>query len=272
MRLEKRVLALAAFAIASTPAWCVGTITSVNNSNGAIGEDLVVGDEQLTTINGSTHDATVTVVAYNNGVYQGTATPGTTDGNGHFTVSGHATQGSVGDRVDTWFVGGMQVGQPIDYEVISVPNTLTVKNVALTTFPSAGCPNGWTFGIAIDITYQVSSTVGGTYDTGVPIVPYEVYQFFDNNNVPANSGEGPIGPVAGYSDSSETTNDIGIFHDVPVFTCWYMAFSDAGANQTISMYIGDNQYPVRGLKRFTTNSSSSGHGSITNGSDVSASR
>jgi hypothetical protein len=45
----------------------------------------------------------------------GTFTIGTTDGSGNFTTSGHATEGSVGNRTDIWSVGSTDSDRHVYY-------------------------------------------------------------------------------------------------------------------------------------------------------------
>lgn len=70
-----------------------------------LGEDLVVGDAKTTTITGAAPNAPVTVHAFLNEVDEGTAAVGTTSAQGGFTVTGHATEASIGDHTDIWSVG-----------------------------------------------------------------------------------------------------------------------------------------------------------------------
>jgi hypothetical protein len=200
-----------------------------------------VGDLKTTTITGAAQNSPVTVHAFQNGTDLGTAN---TDAQGHFTVSGHATQSSIGDRTDIWSVGGVAVGQ-VEYEVIPPPTSLRVTNESVTN-NSPLCSGN--FGIDVDITYKASSAVGD-YDT-----------------------KGDIGSTAGYPTSSRFADGTAVFHDVPVGACANFSFANAGPSQVISMVIGNNFYQVRGATRFVVNGSSSGHGSITNNLDVSASK
>lgn len=136
-----------------------------------------------------------------------------------------------------------------------------MSNVDVAALP-ANCPG--TYGIMVDIKYQMKNQNGQvvTTQTGIPMTPYE-----DVGNYHGN-----IGPVAGYPTSSEYAADDGTFHDVPVGLCANYAFQSQTTPQVISVYIGDNLYQVRGSTRFTVSGTSPGHGSISNGIDVSKSR
>jgi hypothetical protein len=267
MILRKSVLLLCSMMIGGATSWCA-SVTSLNTSNSALGSDLVVGDVKTTTITGAQPNSPVVVHSFRNNIDQGTATVGSTNAQGAFTVTAHATQASVGDRKDIWSVGGSQVGQ-IEYEIISVPTSLRVLGVSVANY-SPKCPG--TFGIDVDVTYKVSSAAGD-YDTAVLIEPREDIQFIGPNNVPTGqSSSNDIGPVPGYPTSSEFTDTTGTFHDVPVGACSNGAFANAGANQAIDVMIGSNIYPVRSTTRFVVNGPSAGHGTVTNNLDVTKSR
>lgn len=139
--------------------------------------------------------------------------------------------------------------------------------VALTSFPS-NCA-GLTYGIYVDISYQVNNVNNQavTTSTGVPLIPLEDVKFQSDPWV----YDREIGPDPGYPTSSRFLNDAGQFHDVPVGTCANFAFNFQ-TRQIISIQAGNKDYLVRGETVFTKIGSSPGHGSITNGSDVSASR
>jgi hypothetical protein len=180
------------------------------------------------------------------------------------------TLASAGDHEDKWSVGGVQIADN-EYEIIAPPNSVSVQNVSVIALTAQCMALGNTYGILVDITYQISSAAGH-FDTTIPIVPFEDVIFYGNGGVQIGTAHKDIGPSPGYPDSSEFTSDTGVFHDVPVGTCSPIAFSNAGASQTISMDIGNNNYVVRSSQRIVTASSSSGHGSITNNNDINATR
>jgi hypothetical protein len=154
-----------------------------------------------------------------------------------------------------------------EFEVIYKPQGLTVMGVALASFPT-NCA-GLTYGIFVDISYQVRNQSGAavTTSTGVPLIPVEDVKFQNDPWI----YDKEIGPDPGYSTSSRFLNNAGQFHDVPVGSCTNFPFNFQ-TRQIISIKAGNNDYVVRGETVFTKSSSSGGHGSITNGSDVSASR
>jgi len=82
---------------------------------------------------------------------------------------------------------------------------------------------------------------------------------------------GNIGPVPNFPSSGATTAADGTFHDVPFGTCAQFTFSTLTATQNITMILGTTAYPVRS-QTWTATGTTTGHGTITNGIDVSASR
>jgi hypothetical protein len=106
------------------------TVTTLNTSNTALGVNLVVGDAKTTTITGAAPNAPVSVHAFNNGADVGSATVGTTNAQGGFTVTGHAVAGSIGSHMDIWSVSGAEVGR-MEYQVIDKPTSLGVLSVGL---------------------------------------------------------------------------------------------------------------------------------------------
>ncbi len=256
------------------------TLQLANASNSGLddseyGADFVEGDSFLLTISAATPNASVTLLEWQNGV---SVTPspyywGNTDSSGTFQLSNTETSNFIGSYEEKWYVNGVQVGNTLEFEVIDKPASLTVSNVAVASLPSVCVQNNSTYGIEVDILYNIiGATTGMNIATTVPMTPYEDVNWYGPNNTPDGSSSNNIGPASGYSDSSQYASGAGTFHDVPVGTCANFAFSDAGQAQTISVWIGNAEYEVRPSTRFTTNSSAPGHGSITNGLDVSATR
>lgn len=240
------------------------TLTLANTANSALGMDFVSGDTFGLTITGAAAKSAVTVTATRDGVST-TPTPwyaGSTDESGNFSLTGTETDDYVAEYTQQWYVGGQPIGSLLDFEVIFKPSSLGVGTVDVATLPS-NCPG--TYGIMVDIKYQLKNVNGQVVatQTGIPMTPYE----------DVGSYHGNIGPVSGYPTSGEYAADDGTFHDVPVGLCANFAFSNSLTSaQVISVYIGNNLYQVRGSTRFTVSGPSAGHGSITNGSDVSKSR
>jgi hypothetical protein len=147
-----------------------------------------------------------------------------------------------------------------------IPTSLKVLSVTVLptgTTGNSGCAPGADYGIKVDITYQVLDQAGSAISKS-GMKPLEVVQFAGGS--PA--GPNPIGPT-GNSNSSATTANNGTFHDVPFGLCSPSAITNATQLQII--YIDSVQQKVR-QNAVTYNSSSSGHGSMSNGGDLDTSR
>lgn len=144
---------------------------------------------------------------------------------------------------------------------VQVPTSLSVVSV---TLADPNCPGSANYGLFVDVTYQ-------TWDQDSPrvqiqasgMVPWETGTFFTGSPV-----DGPVG--------NSSASD-GTFHDTPIGVCSPYPISNPGltANQTISMRVGANSYPVR-TQTLTVNapgSESFGHGTMTNSlGDINKSR
>ncbi len=160
---------------------------------------------------------------------------------------------------------GVAVGPSLNFEVMYKPAGLTVKGYSLTSLPP-GCPG--TYGIYLDVIYQITTTGGApvTTRTGIPMIPTEHIvtsggSVFDND----------IGPIPGYPTSGKYAAFNGSFHDVPVGFCASGPITTS-STQSIDIDIGDRSFLVRGTTTFSGTTNSPGHGSVTNGRDITASR
>jgi hypothetical protein len=146
-----------------------------------------------------------------------------------------------------------------------IPTSLKVLSVTVLptgTTNNSGCAPTADYGIQVDIKYQVLDQAGQPIlQSGM--TPYEAVQF-----ATGGSKSGNIGPTQN-SNSSLTTASDGTFHDVPLGACTTGVFSNANELQVI--YINFPTYKVR-QNSFIINSTGAGHGSITNSTDVTASR
>ncbi len=150
------------------------------------------------------------------------------------------------------------VQQPASLKVLSV----TV--LATGTTGNYGCTPSFNYGIDVDIKYQVLDQSAKAIQSS-SMIPHETGTFTDGSHYSNN-----IGPTR-ISDTSEYTASDGTFHDAPVGACGNGVFSGAHVTQNIQILIGSSSYTVRS-QTYTLGSSGAGHGTITNGSDVSASR
>jgi hypothetical protein len=250
------------------------TLNLFNDSNSGLndpdyGADFVVNDRSALVILGSDPNAPVTVTEYLNGnLIADNAYMGQTTNIGNFTMYGTQTAANIGVHTQDWFVNGNEVGGELLFEVIPRPGTLTVDAF---TVASPNCSYPQNVGLLADVKYNILGIETGTnLVTSVPLVPYEDGEAYGDNGVDLGPYHSDIGPKPGYSDSNEYAADDGTFHDVPLGGCYGYPFGNgAGATQTISIYIGSNNYIVRGYQRWQFSGSSQGHGSVTNDSDVS---
>ncbi len=157
--------------------------------------------------------------------------------------------------------------------LIQQPTSLALVSVSVLpdgTSGAHGCLGSFWAGIRVDIKYQV-------LDQQIPpqpirasnMTPHEQGIFFGGGAFNSN-----IGPVPGYPTSGLTTAADGTFHDVPFGTCAQFTFSNT-ATQNITMILGTTPYSVRSqtwTASGTTTGTTTGHGTISNGIDVSASR
>ncbi len=116
----------------------------------------------------------------------------------------------------------------------------------------------------MDIRYQVRDQ-STTAIQSASMVPHETGVFDDGTPF-----DNDIGPSRISTTSRYTAAD-GTFHDAPVQLCYIAPFSGKTQTQNITVLVGSTSYAVRS-QTMTYGSSGFGHGTITNGSDVSASR
>ena len=177
------------------------TVTSVNTANGGLnfssGADFVVGDTFQVSITSGVAAANqpVTLIATKNGS-GGQATNWTTDANGSLNITGTQTADLVGDWTEQWLVGGLPASSFLEFEVIQVPSSLVFKGVNIVpASPQLNCPSQYV-GVFGDIEYQVVPS-SGTYDTAVPLTPYEdVTVASSGSEVHSNIGPPRVIPTA----------------------------------------------------------------------------
>lgn len=156
-----------------------------------------------------------------------------------------------------------------DTEAMGTPPQIptSLKFLKATVLPTgttgnSGCAPTADYGIKIDIMYQVLDQANHPIlQSGM--TPIEAVQ-----GAGGKPGFNPIGPTDN-SNSSATTASDGTFHDVPFGLCSDAAFSNLTQLQII--YINSTSQKVR-QNAFTYSSSSAGHGTMSNGNDVSAMR
>src|SRR5579862_7970509 len=121
--------------------------------------DFVSGDGLNLSITGATPGGTVTLSETKNGTAYCPCpwTAGTVDGSGNFSLTGTETDTNVSEYTEQWYVNGVAVGTLLDFEVVYKPANIVPFQVAVASF-SPRC--SLTYGIYIDITYQVENSSG----------------------------------------------------------------------------------------------------------------
>lgn len=156
--------------------------------------------------------------------------------------------------------------QPV---TVQTPTSLSVLNVTVLpngSGPPNGCPGSANYGIMVDIKYQVLDQNTQPI-LSANMTPHENGTFFTGGTYDNN-----IGPVSGYPTSSATTASDGTFHDVPFGGCANGAFSSFTATQNITIIMPDGSSPAVRSQTFTLTGTTAGHGTLKNGSDISATR
>lgn len=256
------------------------TLTLNNTANSGlndpeIGADFVAGDTFSLVITGAAPNAAVTLLEWQNDVplnggQQWTA--GRTDANGNFTIYGRQTANYIATYLEVWFVNGVEIHKDLEFAVIPVPTSLSVASASLAAWPDLCTQRGLNYGIAIDVKYNILSPTGtNVATTYVNMTPYEDVKYYVNGVYDPPDKHSNIGPVTQYSDSTLYAAEDGTFHDVPVSTCANFSFSNDSQIQEISVMIGNNFYQVR-QQTWVMTGPSSGHGSITNNTDVNLTR
>jgi len=202
-------------------------------------------DTNIITIDHSTTDATSSTV-YVNGVAGGST------GVHAFISDSQGCYQSAGT------VGTVQV--PTSLQVLSDTKIIDMS------YGGVGCSNSGSYGIEIAIHYQVLDQNGSPINS-TSMEPQEKDPALGMNNW-ADLGPSP------YPGTSQFTDANGQFWDAPLGTCGPSSFS-MNDTQYISILLNQHLYPLNGFAKtnnWTTSSSSVGHGSITNGADISKSR
>lgn len=107
------------------------------------------------------------------------------------------------------------------------------------------------------------------------MLPYENISYYNFQGAYSGSAEGDIGCGPGcpagwqwYPPSSEYANSNGTFYDIPFSVCSRAAFgSFLALTQDIYVIIGSEGFEVRSQSLYAS-STSSGHGTLTNNSDI----
>jgi YD repeat-containing protein len=238
-------------------------ITSISPAQG------LVGTGQTVTINGAGFASGATIQAGPSITISNISVASSTSMSATFTIQNSSDAGG------SWNVSTTVNGQTSNNDktfFVQIPSSLQVLSVStVANGASGGCAFGDSgpFGIRVDIKYQVLDQHPTPQAiTNATMVPHEV--------VPPNVDQDVCPSLV--STCTHTTASDGTWHDAPVGACNFSAFS-VSFTQNLTMIVGQNpntltegvRYAVR-TNNFSANSSSSGHGSISNGSDISKSQ
>jgi len=157
---------------------------------------------------------------------------------------------------------------------VQVPTSLGVVSVSVLptgTSGDYGCTPSGDYGIKVKITYQVLDQNTRAIQSSLMEPQEEVTGFYINGVPQPNPTPNwaDIGPTR-ISGTSQFTNPSGQFVDAPYGFC-YPTVSFTSWTQAISTLVKGQRYTVR-TNSISESSSSQGHGSITNNSDISKSR
>jgi hypothetical protein len=233
------------------------TISSISPAQGLVGTAINV------TITGTNFASGASVSAGSNISVSNVSVSSSTQITATFTPTNSSSAG--GNQGITVSVGGQTSNSKNFYD--QVPTALQVVGTPATiaTGSPGGCTTSYNFGIEIDIEYQVldqESPAQGIQSSAM--TPWE------DDTFPTGSSSGDTCANSPVADCTLTTASNGTYHDAPVGACVSQVFSTS-ETQAISMIVGSAKYAVR-TNNITINSSSSGHGTVTNGSDINVTR
>ena len=149
---------------------------------------------------------------------------------------------------------------------VQIPQSLQLISstiLATGTTGDYGCTPSADFGIVLDLKYQVLDQQNPPQTiSNAAMVPHETA----NLSPPIDQDICP----SRVSTCTHATAADGTWHDAPFGGCAAAAFSTS-YTQNVTMIVGAKSYAVR-TNNMSLSSSSAGHGSITNGSDINKSR
>jgi hypothetical protein len=153
---------------------------------------------------------------------------------------------------------------------VQIPTSLSVVSAAVISMSYAGCPET-DYGIDIAVTYQVLDQNRAAIQNAAMEPQEELLNEVVNGQSFGNPQPSwaDIGPTT-YPGTSKFTGGNGQFLDAPFAFCSNVAFT-ASDTQPISILAGGHRYTVR-TNSWSYSGSSPGHGTITNGVDISKSR
>jgi hypothetical protein len=155
----------------------------------------------------------------------------------------------------------------------AVPTSLSLvsSSIIAMTYGEGNCGITWNYGIFVANKYQVLDQSGHA----IAAANMEPQEKILNRVLNGNNQGNPlpnwtdIGP-SNYPGTSKLTNSNGQFIDAPFGECANNSFTDT-FSQPISMLLNGISYSVR-TNSWTISSSASGHGSVSNATDIRQSR
>jgi len=228
------------------------TLTWGNTTNSAITPDLLVGDSWTLSISGAPASAAIVWAFILNppGSWQ-YYTLASTDSSGNYTTSAAETSGSIGTYRGQWQVGGQNVSNEYDFEVVRRPNYLDVNNPT-----ASNCPNpSYPYGVAGSIPYRVWDA----NDYLVVSSDIVMYPYFNWNSGGLQQVTSALGGLSS-----------GTFTYSPLYDCQAAAFgADAFGSEILEIRIGaSGVYETVRSQSWTAWGYAPNSGRLTNGSDV----
>lgn len=240
------------------------TVSNISPNKGLIGQPISVTVSGTGFVAGST--LSIDSGTLNNVTFQSSTTI-----TANYTSNNNASGGN--HRVTVTSNGRTSTDNVNFY--VQIPTTLTVlsvTNLADGTGSQSGCPSG-SYGIKIAISYQVKDQAGGSIATN-DMEPQETVTNEVLNGTPLGD------PVPTFSDigpsritgTTQFTNTSGQFLDAPYGICEPFSISSYTFTQLIRV-LASNQNPyVLRTNNITVTGATAGHGTISNGGDISSSR
>ena len=234
------------------------TISSISPAQGLVGAATNVTITGSGFAQGATLQAGTSITVSNVSVSSSTSISAT------FTIENSSSAGG------NWNVSVTSGGQASNNKgfFVQIPSSLQVVSASILptgTSGDYGCTPSGNFGIVLDIKYQTLDQRSPPQSIlNATMVPHETATL----SSPADQDICP----SRVSTCTHTTAADGSWHDAPYGGCATGAFSTS-YSQNITILVGGQApgYPVR-TNNITLSSSGSGHGSISNGSDINKSR
>jgi hypothetical protein len=235
-------------------------ITSISPAQGAVGDTIAVTIAGVGMTTGATVNAgtgiTATVTSSSNSQVQV-----------NFVVSASATGGN---RNVTVSANG-QTSNSMTF-FVQVPTSLSVLPGGVSVIST--CPSGsdFPYGIKVSVRYQINDQNG----QGIVTHQSNLYDPMENNTVVTTTSSGTStatssGHVGNAANGTNFADTNGQFTDSPVGACAIISMT-ATLTQIVNINIGSYSSPTIRTNVYSIVSSSGGHGTISNGTDVTASR